>query len=103
MKFLSYFLFLNFSSSFPFSDSCDESEEDIEQVKCTIEAEEALNDCIDGCSNEINCVSSCASRFVVALERCPCGARCPDGCPCLGCSDCWECEGKVLNYPRKLE
>ena len=50
-----------------------------------------MDECIGECSNDMTCMSSCASRFLVALERCPCSDNCPGGCPCEGCNDCWSC------------
>ena len=63
---------------------------------CTVETH--LNDCIDSCNGNTSCIYSCVSTFDNEKERCPCGKKCPLGCPCEDCDDCFQCdENKCVN------
>ena len=55
---------------------------------CRKEADLVLRQCTWECEAfNINCQFDCLDQFSDNLEKCPCGDKCSDGCPC----DEWSC------------
>ena len=57
---------------------------------CTVET--IMNDCIHACDGSTNCIYSCVETYDSEKQKCPCGKKCPLGCPCQDCDDCFQCE-----------
>ena len=53
-------------------------------LRCLLEAEEALGDCIlHNCDEgDDECLATCEEKFEIQYHDCPCQLNCPNGCPC---------------------
>ena len=53
-------------------------------LRCLLEAEEALGDCIlHNCDEgDDDCLATCEENFEIQYHDCPCQLNCPNGCPC---------------------
>ena len=51
-----------------------------------------MNDCINACFGDTNCIFNCVEIYDNEKQKCPCGKKCPLGCPCEDCDDCFQCE-----------
>ena len=51
-----------------------------------------MNDCINACLGDTNCIFVCVEMYDSDKQKCPCGKKCPLGCPCEDCDDCFKCE-----------
>jgi len=71
---------------------CDDLSSYPAALSCFTEAKDRNDICQENCAYDIDCRRDCLDVFESALDICPCGPRCTDGCPCLDCLDCISCE-----------
>ena len=58
---------------------------------CVHETEELFVQCTFSCDVfDLVCHQQCAGDYSANLQKCPCGAQCPDGCPC----EHWNCHAE---------
>ena len=68
-----------------------QSENAISFKHCVHETEELFMQCTFSCDAfDLACHQQCTADYNDNLQKCPCGAQCPDGCPC----DHWNCHAE---------
>ena len=109
-------IFITFDSSCPCFPDCesgcdgcqsafcmcrnDESNPDF--LLCKEEFEEVYTECTASCGiGEYLCISTCVREYEDNLEKCPCQADCPHGCPCpiYECQVSTTIEDTVMTTP----
>merc|ERR1719284_676793 len=74
------------------SHPCDEATNYSETEKCYKKNADQFNECNIACDIDFVCVNNCYLELAENNKLCPCGEKCPQGCPCIDCPECWSCE-----------